>query len=48
MHKFTDCGKGGGVGWNDEGVELHKTPRGCFQAIKADHLENLGRSTGHA
>ena len=39
VHKFTVCGKGGGFGWNDEGIELYKTLRGCFKAIKAHHWE---------
>ena len=47
VHKFTVCGKAGGFGWNDKGLELYKTLRGCFNAIKTDHWENLGRSTGN-
>ena len=30
VHKFTVCEKGGCFGWNDKGVELYKTLRGCF------------------
>ena len=39
VHKFTVCGKGGGFGWNDTGIELYKILRGCFKAIKAAHWE---------
>ena len=39
VHKFTVCGKGVFFGWNDKGIELYKTLRGCFRAIKADHWE---------
>jgi hypothetical protein len=39
VHQFTVAGKGGDFGWNDKGVELYMTLRGCFRAIKVDRWE---------
>ena len=37
VHKFTVCGKGGVVCWNDTGVELYTILRGFSHEIQANH-----------